>query len=183
MNNFWENFQIYIGEKIPEVIVKIMVASGYNCAPSLDGIDEKEIAQIEKHINGRSKSVLVDSPHYSQMKTFEFLPGHKKLLILLGKRAGQYKSSVNSYDKEENFSKVLQGASFMMKELVKSMQDNLNVAPTKRRYSEAIQQFSIYIYLLSGKAAYEVLCNNLPMPQVSTICNKQLVFVFLYLRT
>lgn len=58
-----------------------------------------------------------------------------------------------------------------MKELINSLKQNENVPLNGCRYTEALQSFATYIYMLSGKAAYKVLCSNLPLPQACSICN------------
>lgn len=68
-----------------------------------------------------------------------------------------------------------------MKELINSMKLNQNLPPNGRRYSETLQSFATYIYMLSGKAAYEVLCRNLPLPQACTICGYLFILESIYL--
>lgn len=164
--NFWDDFQNYIGENIPDIIVKILNAAGYETALSIAGINEQDIVTIEKFANENMKNMLIESAIYSKSGVFSFLPGHKTLVIALGKRADNYilstKKSVQNLDPSY--------ASLIMKELMATLNANANVAPNRRRYSDIIQWFSIYIYIHSGRAAYEILCSNLPLPQVGTIC-------------
>lgn len=60
---------------------------------------------------------------------------------------------------------------FILKELVRSARQNSNLPPTRYRYSEEIQWFSTYVFLLCGRSAYEFLSYNLPIPSVSTTRN------------
>lgn len=167
---FWINFEKFLGCEIPSTIVGILKKTGYECAASLVGMNEKEIRQIEKFVMNHKLDVLEGSVYAkSDFGQFEFLPGHRKLLLSLGKHAEKYEllsRKAAQFEKEMKFP----CASFLMNELIKSMENNSNVTSKQHRYSEAIQNFAIYIYLISGKAAYEVLCSNLPLPQVPTIC-------------
>lgn len=169
MTDFWINFEKFVGSEIPPLIIKILKATAYNSALSIAVMNEEEIKQIEKFIRDRKLDDLLNGSVYANSNEFAFLPGHRKLLLALGKKAEDYElisSNAARLEKEIKFP----CASFLMKELIDSMDNNSNVASKGRRYSDIIQNFSIYIYLLSGKAAYEVLCSNLPLPQVPTIC-------------
>lgn len=161
MGDFWINFEKFVGCEIPPIIKKILKATAYDSVLSLAGMNEEEIKQIEKCIKNRKFNDLFKDSVYAMSEEFEFLPGHRKLLLALGKQAENY---------ELLSSMKFPCESFLMNELINSMKNNRNVASKQHRYSEAIQNFAIYIYLLSGKAAYEVLCSNLPLPQVPTIC-------------
>lgn len=65
--------------------------------------------------------------------------------------------------------------SAILRELISSALTNFNRDPKGRKYSEILFDFAIYMYILAGKASYEVMCGNLPLPQVTTIC-KCLIF-------
>lgn len=152
-------------QSIPSTIVDILVANGYNDPISLSGINEQEIETIEQFVNDNLHTL---SEQYSCLKPFVFLPGHKKLLIGLGKKAEQFlqhTKKVMNIHPSWNQSDI----TFLMSELIKSAQENSKKYPTRRRYTDSIKEFSSYIYMLAGKSAYEVLCANLPLPQASTI--------------
>lgn len=171
MNEFWNDFQSFIKHKIPEIIIDILIASGYNDSVSLSGMNQQEIEQIEVFVSDHLHAL---SEQYSNFKPFVFLLGHKKLLITLGKKAEEYKS-VHEPSMKKVIDWNLSNATVLMRELIKSMQGNSNTH--RRRYSDTIKDFATYIYMLAGKSAYEVLCNNLPLPQVSTICMFLLAFI------
>lgn len=163
-NDFWHSFETFIGMDIPNLLIEILSASGYDNALSVAEINIEEILIIENDVNKRLQYLLKDSDYYSNCDVFAFLPGHRKLLLLLAEKAKNFNPNKNKNEWD------LSNASVIMKELINSMKQNANVAPQGRRYSEIIQSFATYIYILSGKAAYEVLCSNLPIPQAVTIC-------------
>lgn len=152
-NNFFSNFQSFLkesqGETIPNEIIKVLVDNGFDNILAMTEINQDDIPDIEKCAD----TVL--------------LPGNKKYIIALGKKAKQYESYLAEKQKSEL---DLSAATLIMKELLKTATQNANVPPTRHRYSEIIQWFSTYIYLLSGRAAYEFLSCNLPLPSVPTIC-------------
>lgn len=155
-----------IGENIPEEIINILTKNGYNYSLSMININDEDINEIERRIT-RDPTDVSTLYYLDRSKPFCFLPGHRKLIVQIGKRINEFeefqRTQRGNYCNFEN-------ASFIMKELIKSMKQNENVQPKGHRYSEALQSFATYIYMLCGKAAYEVLCNNLPLPQVCTIC-------------
>lgn len=164
MSEFWNHFQSFIKEKIPTSIIDILIASGYDDHISLSGMDEHEIKTMESFVND---NLLDLSEQYSSCKPFVFLPGHKKLLIGIGKKAAMFKPPI---ERVKAINKALNPSdTTLMNELMKSSLNNSRLVPTSRRYTDIIKEFSSYIYMLAGKFAYEVLCANLPLPQNSTI--------------
>lgn len=174
MNNFWSNFQSYLGMRIPVEIIHILEINGYDNTLAMCEITDQEICAIERNstlvVGEKTVPIFKSSNYYSKWNfsdPFSFLPGHRKLIRELGKKAAQYKIYMDA--RKEN-DVVFSDLSFIMQEMLKAAKQNKNLAPTSHRYSEALQWFSTYIYILSGKAAYEVLSNNLPLPQASTVC-------------
>lgn len=163
--DFWTNFEKFVGE-IPNETKGILTACGYDNIISLSELDIEEISVIENYANqaGKMNSKLQCVLKRSDSEIFSFLPGHKKVLLVLSQKAKEYKnkSKCKQWD--------LSNATFIMRELINSMSENSNTPANGHRYSEAIQWFATYIYMMCGKAAYEVLCNNLPLPKDSTIC-------------
>lgn len=140
----------------------------------MNGINDGDINMIENRINSDPPDEFNISYYSDRSEPFCFLPGHRKLIIQIGKKMNDFEQFEKSHRKNAcNFS----NASFIMKELINSFRQNENVPPKSHRYSEALQSFATYIYMLSGKAAYEVLCSNLPIPQACTICEKFHEFV------
>lgn len=140
---------MYIEETISTQIIDFLSARGFDNVLALSEIDMDDIAHME-----------------NQMKR-SLLQGEKKIIIALEKKAREYDESLRKTEKSSDFD--LSSVTFILKELVKSAMQNANVPPNRNRYSEAIQWFSTYIFLLSGKAAYEFISSNLMLPSISTI--------------
>lgn len=127
---------------------------------------------MEKYLNTHHQSSIENMPGchkklYQQRSAFNSLPAHRMSIS----KIPQDMDSFNSDSFPLNncaFSKIL-------RELVSSALQNANKVPTARRYSEVLTNFSMYMYILSGTAAYEVLAANLPLPKVSTI-REHLIF-------
>lgn len=77
----------------------------------------------------------------------------------------------------------------LLKELVQMALSNFGKPQNRNRYSEFVQYFSAYIFMICGRKCYEFLQNNLPLPSVSTVCmfchlnrqNQEYVLIGLYL--
>lgn len=164
MGDFWNNFQKFISHSVPKEIIEILIASGYDNFISVAGICEQEIKTIEKYANEQLKHLLKFG-QYPDCEQFVFLPGHRKLLVELALKAKEFEAK--QMNKKDTFN--LSSTTLIMKEFIKSMNVNANLPKNAHRYSDIIKSFATYIYILSGKAAYEVLCNNQPLPQASTI--------------
>lgn len=156
-NEFWPNFESFMGQNISTDIIEFLMAGGYTNELALKEIDCDDIADMEN----RLKKCL--------------LPGHKKLIIALGKKAKEYdelKCGAMRGEKKIDFE-----GSFILKELVDTSKKNANIPNTRYRYSDSIQWFATYIFLLGGRATYEFVSSNLPLPCISTI-RKYIISVY-----
>lgn len=74
------------------------------------------------------------------------------------------------YDtKEDRFIEMLP-ISFILKLMVKVAIKNHSRDQRHNEFPVEIQHFATYIHMMSGKACYEVLCENL-LSQANTICD------------
>lgn len=170
MTTFWNDFQTFVGVQIPYEIIEILTLNGYDSSLALDKIDDDEISVIESKIAGSKWiEVFKKSKYYlnwDPVQKFSLKPGHRKLIKVLGQKVATFEKEQAS----KSFMLDFSNASPIMKELLINLKVNENIAPNRRRYSEIVQWFSTYIFMLAGKAAYEVLCANLPIPQAATVC-------------
>lgn len=156
-------------ESLPESVVEILKRSDYDNATSISGLNERNIIELEKFVTEHFIDLIRTDATYSHIsKTFHFLPGHKTHLLLLPTVIEKFRK--NSMSKQLDKQPIkLNGATFILKEIVESFRKNVSNQPKQRRYSEVLQYFAIYVYMLCGKAGYEIVCKNLPLPQISTI--------------
>lgn len=173
MTTFWNDFETFVGVQIPYEIMEILTLNGYDSSLALDQIDDDEINAIESKIVGSKWiEVFKKSKYYlnwDPVQKFSLIPGHRKLIKVLGQKVTTFEKEQVSNSKFDEFV-TFSNASPIMKELLINLKVNENIASNKRRYSEMIQWFSTYIFMLAGKAAYEVLSANLPIPQAATVC-------------
>lgn len=152
-SSFFDDFEEYLEYSLPDQIKTILIENGFDNDISLSQLNEDFISILEGTVSN----------------VFKFLPGHRVLLLGLSKRVEGYRE----WKKENKTTSIdllnSQNVSFIFKELMKTASNNCNVEAKRRRYSDAIKNFGIYLYIMCGKQAYEVISNNLPFPHPGTI--------------
>lgn len=150
-----------LGEEIPNDIIKILDECSFDTELSLVSINSETISDIEEHVNKNLE--ILSETSYENVDYFQFKPGHKTFLLNLSKIIQQKKSEepIESH-KSLNFSHIL-------KTFIETAESNFGRLPNGRRYNETNRYFSTFIYLMCGRACYETLSSNLPIPQAKTI--------------
>lgn len=161
-----------------------MKASGYNNNIALKGLNEEKIISLEKYVAKNLKHLIQNTVYADfEMGDFSFLPGHTTLLLALPDYVKRFEMNNTKNCSSSNINLDRFPLSFLMKELIRNGIDNSSKDLTRdlrhRKFSPVIQSFATYVYMLCGKACYEILSQNLPIPQANTIC-KLNVFMFIY---
>lgn len=159
--------------ELPVCLKKILSTSAYDCANSLRLLDAEKVAEIERYVSEFGRCVIDElncchSETYKKQKIFKFLPGHRAILMSLPSCAQKNINNDQKLDqlKEKN-SDVY---SVFLTQLIETAQINAKKPKNKAIYSDIIRNFSTLIYLMSGRACYEVLHRNLPIPSTKTVC-------------
>lgn len=121
-------------------------------------INNETITEIENYVN--DNLTALENTSYQDVNVFKFKPGHKSYLLQLPNqiemlRESQSKDSLQF--KMCNFSQIL-------KTFIETAESNFGRKPNGFRYNDINRNFSTFIYLLCGRACYETLCANLPIP-------------------
>lgn len=174
MDKIWNNFPGC------ECLKFILMDSGYENLASLKCINDKLLSDLEKYVE-ENRSILDNltcnhKNKYLQRKTFEFLPGHRALLI------DWCENQLKDYSNDA-FTRNHPAFSTILRELIGSALNNQNKPIRSHRYSEKLIDFSIYLFIMAGKACYETISLNLPIPKSSTICRLPFVILFILLST
>lgn len=153
-----------MNEKIPDDIKQILEQSGYETESSLLCINNENIADIETFAN--ENRAILQNTSYENTNKFKFKPGHKLIILQLPNqikllRESQSKNSLQS--NKNNFSQIL-------KTFIETAESNFEKQPNGFRYDMINRNFSTFVYLLCGKACYDTLSANLPIPTSHTIC-------------
>lgn len=129
---------------------------------------DNEIALSEMNLDIISEMESIETQNSGT--AFRFTPGLKCTLLGLPKKIQEYnewnaknQTTVSDIENSKNIS-------FIMKEMVKTAIKNDDVDPKRRRYSDTIKDFATFLYMMCGRASYEIISSNLPFPQPSTIC-------------
>lgn len=148
---------------------QVLCKCGFDNILSLKCVDGNKLEEIESYIE-KNRSMTINfffkcshKEVYTKMMKFEFLPGHKAVILKWCSELQPYKPS-NEFDVDHP------AFTPMLKEIITSALSNYKKAANARRYTRLIINFCTYIHILAGKASYEVLCENLLLPKSDTIC-------------
>lgn len=156
-NNFFVDLEKILNEKIPHDILKILDGCYFDSAISLSSITSSTIDEIEQYVNENTD--VVKNTSYEGVLPFKLKPGHKSFLLQLPIRL-----------KESNFDNKGHGDfSRILKTFIETAENNFGRHPNGFRYDEINRHFSTFVYLMCGKACYEALSANLPIPTANTI--------------
>lgn len=78
----------------------MLTSAGYDSAISIADLNESDILLIQNHVSSKATDLLSTHEAYAQQEKFEFLPGHRKLILGLRNKV---KDFINS--KNKNFNK------------------------------------------------------------------------------
>lgn len=173
LDNVWINFKGCICLK------SLLIESGYDSQPSLKCINDTLLLELEENIEKNrwmlEKLSCVHAKSYQTMRTFKFLPGHVVLLL-------DWCKNIDKNDLQNpNTTSTIEHPAFstLLKEMLSNGISNYGKTPNSHRFTQVLMDFSIYIYIMAGKACYDVLCANFPLPKTVTI--RMLLFEFFLL--
>lgn len=161
--NIFDVLDEILGVKIPEILINILKQSGFDCRSTLALINLENIAEIEDFTN-ENREVLLGSI-YENMIPFKFLPAHRIFIRNLSNYIDQLKNHESSIEQKMNLSQF----PYLLKCFIETAQSHASKNVKAFRYTEHIQSFSTYIYMMCGKSCYETLSANLPIPKASTV--------------
>lgn len=164
-DKIWKNFPGC------ECLKSFLLNSGYDNIPSLMCINNnKELENLEKYIEeNRWLTEKLPCSHgklYETLPKFQFLPGHRATIL----DWCQNKLTYNVPDNENSTFKVENAAfSPILREIIASALSNHEKPQNLHRFSQLLIDFSIYTYIMAGRACYDILCANLPLPKSGTV--------------
>lgn len=157
-----------LNEKIPIDIIQVLSQCGYETEISISSITPDTIKEIEEYVN-EDLSVLKNTS-YENVFHFKLKPGHKSFILSLPNLIHRSKgANLDGIEKckTSDFSHILQT-------FIKSAECCFDTPPNGVRYDDTCRYFSTYVYLMCGRACYETLNANLPIPHANTICKSLL---------
>lgn len=164
----FEKLESFTGDRIPEIVIKVLKAAGYVTESILKLINEEEINKIEEYV--RKNRIILKGTSYENENNFEFLPGHRVFLSNLPNDIGRMKEVNKNLPQIEKSTANCSHFPFMLKALIETAESNSNGHPSGNRFNKNVQDFATYIYMMCGRACYDTLSANLPIPKSNTIC-------------
>lgn len=161
MEKFWISF---LGCKC---LKSILIDCGYDNEASVECLNIELLNEVEEEVNSNKDVFLnkIDCEHkntYANQNKFKFLLGQRAIILDWCQNHLKNNETPKFDMKHESFSQLLQ-------DIIDTSLSNYNTPDNRHRYTNLINDFSIYLYIMAGKACYEVLSANLNLPKASTI--------------
>lgn len=155
-----------------DCLKKFLCANGYDDALSLKLITNDGLNESENYIDANRESFLnsLSCKHakiYKEQKVFKILGGHRYVAL---KWSAQISSDEKTKEEEQKFTIKHPAFSPILRDIISSALYNYNREPQGRAYSDLLWDFSKYIFILGGKASYEIISSNVPLPKAGTMC-------------
>lgn len=173
--DFWLRFEKFIGDRIPKVLISVLKENAYDNAFSLKLLTSDTVDYLEK--------VGLEHSEYSKYHN-RLLPGHRATLLALPALVEEFQRIEASAELCK--SKVVDNNtvqvddpnfSFILQQIIKTAKENANKDANHRRFSQELKYFSMLLYMMCGKISYEMISNNIPLPQASTTCKSNKIFL------
>lgn len=167
MQTLFSEIENLLDDSIPSDIKQILEGCAFDTELSLLAISDEIIMDIEDHVN--SEREILKNTSYENVHSFKFKPGHKIFLLQLPNQIKILREAKAKNPQRECLPPRMSNFSYILKTFIETADANLSKHPKGHRYCEANRNFSIYIYLLCGRACYETLSANLPIPSSNAI--------------
>lgn len=173
----------FIGDEIPHSLKIILQMSGFDLLLNLKYITSEKIDSLEQFMQMKKENFhsKLDGIHdmaaieYKKQERFEFLPGHRDVLLKMPKfiKDMHFVNNGNTKNPAKNDLPKVESSveySHILTQMINVANMNKNKPKQAKLYTDVIKYFSTYIFLQCGRACYETLSSNLPMPSTKTIC-------------
>lgn len=118
--SLWKKLEQFKNTEFPACVKSLLTNAGYDTIMSLTSLDEAKIQQIEVFFNANkyyiNKLQCCYSDHYKQLEVFEFLPGHKTLILELSNLIREFQSHNAEKSAENQKKKILSISDYQLKE-------------------------------------------------------------------
>lgn len=150
-------------DDIPESVVYILCESGFTSVAALKNINHDTVKSIEHYVDDNFDSLIGGLRDYKRNRPFKLKPGHAMAIESIPELLSQ----TTIIEKSKTI--VPNDFQFVLKWLIESAEKNSGREPKGRRFDETVKLFATYLYIMSGRACYDTLSANLPLPQTTTI--------------
>lgn len=92
----WKTLEEATNTKFPPCVKTLLIDAGYNTMASLTSFSEDSLKRTEEFLNSKKEYInklhCCYSDYYKKLNVFEFLPGHKSILLSLPNIVKAYQS-------------------------------------------------------------------------------------------
>lgn len=160
----WAKLEQYIGFEVPICLKILLWKSGFDSMFSVNQLCENNIKEMENFIQTNRTQILTllneanDMREYENQKKFQFLPGHRNILLDLPECIKHMRSDVSCSATllANGRTNVLCGSlgdnnevspeySVILTELINTARKNKNRSKNAYQYDDIIKYFSTYI--------------------------------------
>lgn len=153
------------GDEIPKSVVYILYQSGFDTRMALRKITHKSLRVIEEYFNDNFEDLIIELIDYKRNRPFKLKPGHSAIIEHIPQLLEEATAARNDVVLSRNSSDF----SYVLQSLIQTAERNAENNVKAKRFPKEIQHFATYLYLMCGRACYETLSANLPIPQANTI--------------
>lgn len=89
--------------------MNILTSAGYDSALSIADLNESDIIVIQDHVSNKARHLVKEHKSYANNEKFEFLPGHRKLVLGLRKRVNDFNTNNKGKKAKEQTPISIQG--------------------------------------------------------------------------
>lgn len=98
--DFWKELEVRMKGYIPEIVKHILRATGYENRLNLHNMAKDDFVEIERYINNNLKvwfrKLQKIDDDYANLKKFELLPGHRKIILKISENLQGPKTVVDT---------------------------------------------------------------------------------------
>lgn len=91
----WTKLEKFNREKFPKCVKELLINCAYDTLSSLSQITPDKLQKIESFLNNNKRFIILlkccYEDHYKSLDVFEFLPGHKEIILAIPNQIQQMK--------------------------------------------------------------------------------------------
>lgn len=146
---FFDELETILKEEIPPDIARILCECGFETKTAILKIAPADINEIEQYVN--EDLSMLKNTSYEGVSHFKLKPGHRLFILDLPNRINCWnETNIRINSRQCNITDF----SYILRTFIETVGENYGKEPKGFRYNETSRYFSLFIYLMCGKACY-----------------------------